>query len=405
MPREHNYQKEMEKHERSQRLRKSRKKMRPNKKRRKPRQKDWEHMAADEWDAPGFYRDERVMPRGTEGRQKELEAKARRLIREAGNEVDWSESNLPAGTRKGVVIEAAGEKCTVQVESKLLECSIRRALLTEETTFTSVVAAGDAVAVSSGVNGSGVVEMVLPRRSVLARPHRPDLGAISTLRQIVAANIDQVLIVASWLKPCIWPELIDRYLIAAERNHLEVVICINKVDLVEDEAELEATIRPYRDIGYQVILTSAETGVGIELLRELLKDTTTVLAGLSGVGKSSLLSQVKPGLSLRALSVGERGMNRNQGRHTTSMATLYPLNGSGAVIDTPGIREFGLAFLKGRELASYYPEIGKQAADCEFADCTHIHEPNCGVKAGVEDGTVSQIRYDSYQKIFATLSE
>ena len=405
MPKVHNYQKEMEKHERSQRLRKSKKGTRPNIKSRKPRQKNWEYMDDDDWDAPGFYQDERVMPRGTEGRQKELEGKARRLIREAGKEVDWSESDLPAGTQKGVVIDAIGQMCTVQVESKLLECSIRRALLTEETTFTSVVAAGDAVAVRSSVNGSGVVEKVLPRRSVLARPHRPDQGATSTLRQIVAANIDQVLVVASWRKPSIWPELIDRYLIAAERNHLEAVICINKVDLVEDEAELEATIQPYRDTGYQVIMTSAETGVGIELLRELLQDKTTVLAGLSGVGKSSLLSQVKPGLALRALSVGERGLNRNQGRHTTSMATLYLLDGSGAVIDTPGIREFGLAFLKGQELASYYPEIAKRTSDCEFGDCTHIHEPNCGVKAGVADGTVSQMRYESYQKILATLSE
>ena len=403
MPKVHNYHKEMEKHERSQRLRKSKKKMRPNSNNRKPRERSWEHMANDEWDAPGFYQDERVMPRGTEERQKVVEAMAKQSIEKAGREIVWTVNDLPAGTRMGVVIEAVGGKCTVRVESKILECTVRRALLIEETTFTSVVASGDAVAVHSEANGTGVVEQVLPRRSVLARLYRPDKGATSSLRQIVAANIDRVLVVTSWRKPSIWPELIDRYLIAAERNHLEAVICVNKVDLVEDQAELETTLRPYREAGYQVILTSAETGVGIAALRELLKDSTTVFAGLSGVGKSSLLSQIQPGLTLKVLSIGERGKNRNQGRHSTTLATLYPLEQGGTVIDTPGIREFGLSYLERKQLAGFYPEIARAVAGCEYADCTHTHEPNCGVKAAVERGSISQMRYDSYQKILCTL--
>ncbi len=215
--------------------------------------------------------------------------------------------------------------------------------------------------------------------------------------------MDRVLIVASWRKPSFWPELVDRYLIAAERNHLEAVICVNKVDLVEDEIELEETLHPYRTAGYQVILTSAETCVGIDLLRELLIGSSTVFTGLSGVGKSSLLSKVQPGLSLRALSIGQRGKNRNQGRHTTTMASLYPLKEGGAVIDTPGIREFGLAFLEKQELASFYPEIALAAVECEFSDCSHTHEPKCGVKHAVADGAVSQMRYDSYQKILGSL--
>jgi len=405
MPKVHNYHKAMEKHERSQRLRKSKKKVRPNATSRKPRQKSWEYMADDEWDAPGFVADERVMPRGSAERHKVVEGIAMQSIRRAGEEVQWDESDLPAGTFQGQVIEAAGENCTVQVQERVLECSVRRALLTEETTYTSVVAAGDAVAVRTGQNGYGVIEKVLPRRSVLARPFRPNKGAYSSLRQIVATNIDQVLIVASWRKPAFWPELVDRYLIAAERNQLDVVICINKVDLVEDQAELEATMQPYQDAGYQVILTSAESGAGIELLRTLLQGSITVFAGLSGVGKSSLLSQVQPGLALRALSIGERGKNRNQGRHTTTLATLYPLQMGGAVIDTPGIREFGLAFLPKTELAGFYPEVARAAAGCEFADCTHTHEPNCGVKAAVASGAVSVMRYDSYQKILCTLSD
>jgi len=404
MPKVHNYHKAMEKHERSQRLRKSKKRMRPNTNNRKPRQKNWDYMADDEWDAPGFIEEERVMPRGTEERHKVVEALAKQSIQQTGEGVEWTESDLPPGTQKGVVREAVGERCSVLLEDRMLDCTVRRSLLTKETTYTSVVAAGDVVAVRAGVNGDGVVEQVMPRRSVLARPYRPNKGAYSSLRQIVAANIDQVLIVASWRKPSIWPELIDRYLIAAERNHLKAVICINKVDLVEDQVEFEEVMRPYREAGYQVILTSAETGVGIDLLRELLKDSTTVFTGLSGVGKSSLLAQIQPGLRLRALSIGERGKNRNQGRHTTTMAALYPLDGSGAVIDTPGIREFGLAFLDRQALPGYYPEIARAATECEFLDCTHTHEPNCGVKAAVVRGSVSQMRYDNYQKILCTLS-
>lgn len=345
------------------------------------------------------------MPRGTQERQKVVEALAIKSIQSAGESVKWDEYELPAGTQRGLVVEATGGQCAVQVDSRLLECEVRRALMLEETTFTSVVAAGDQVAVLSGENGNGVVEQVLPRRSILARPHRPDKGATSLLRQIVAANIDQVLVVASWRKPSIWPELIDRYLVAAERNQLKAVICINKIDLVEDQAELEATLTPYRDAGYQVILTSAETGVGIELLREVLKDSITVFTGLSGVGKSSLLSRIQPSLTLRALSIGERGKNRNQGRHTTSLATLYSLNGNGAVIDTPGIREFGLAYLERRELARFYPEIAPAASECKYSDCTHTHEPDCAVKAALEEGTISPMRYDSYQKILCTLTD
>jgi ribosome biogenesis GTPase len=363
MPKVQNYQKAIEKQERKQRLRKSKKNLRPNAVKRGPRQKGWDHMADDDWDAPGFYENERVMPRGTQSRHKEVEEMARQSIKQAGEEVDTAEQDLPPGTQQGEVVEASGEHCVVLVEGKQIDCAVRRSLLVNETTFTTVVAAGDMVAVRVNGTGEGVVEKVLPRRSLLARPFRPNKGGTSSFRQIVAANVDQVLIVASWRLPSIWPELIDRYLIAAERNQLKAVICINKIDLVEDEAELEVTLQPYREAGYQVILTSAETGVGID----------------------------------------ERGKNRNQGRHTTTMATLYSLNGNGAVIDTPGIREFGLAFLERHELASFYPEIARAAAECQYADCTHTHEPNCAVKAAVDQGEVSLLRYENYQKIMCTL--
>ena len=400
MPNEHNYQKQIAKQERKQKLRKAKKNMRPNAARRGPRQRDWDHLADDEWDSPGFYEDDRVKPLGPESRHKVVEEIAKQSIKKSGEDVEIDPDALPDGTVKGLVIEAAGEQCLVQVDDRQVDCVVRRSLLVKETTFTSVVAAGDNVALRLGENGSSAVEQVLPRRSVLARPE-----GNTSYRQLVAANVDRVLVVASWRKPAIWPELIDRYLIAAERSRLEAVICVNKVDLVEDPDELKVTMQPYRDAGYQVLLTSAETGAGIENLRALLKDTVTVFAGLSGVGKSSLLSAIQPGLSLRALSIGERGKNRNQGRHSTTMASLYPLKDGGAVIDTPGIREFGLAFLERRELPGFYPEMAALQGQCRYTGCSHTHEPDCAVKAAVEGGELAKVRYENYIKILCDLPE
>lgn len=401
MPNEHDYQKAMKKHLRKEKLRKAKKNMRPNAGSRGPRQRDWDHLADDEWDSPGFYEDERVMPQGTLERHKVVEKIAKHTAVHGESASDFEEEDLPTGTLTGLVIEAAGEICTVSVNDENLPCTIRRSLLTQETTFTSPVAAGDQVAVRDNGDGSGVVEQVLPRRSVLARPHRPDQA--NALRQIVAANIDQVLIVAAWRKPNLWPELIDRYLIAAARNQLEAVICVNKVDLADDPQALEEILKPYRDLGYPILLTSAETGIGVETLRETLREKVTVFTGLSGVGKSSLLSSIQPGLHLEAKTIGQKGKNRNQGRHTTTMATLYPLALGGAVIDTPGIRSFGLAFLERRELGAFYPEFAEPAHQCAYHDCSHIHEPDCGVQGAVANGEISLLRYENYTKIWASL--
>lgn len=396
---EKNYTEGMKKHKRKESLRKAKKGMRPNAGSRGPRQRDWEHLADDEWDSAGFYEDERVMPRGTTERFKAVEEKAKQTIGAGAGEVEIDENALPPGTQLGVVIEAVGEQCIVRVDGQDVDCTVRRALLIEESTYTSVVAAGDQVAVSLTETGQGAVEKVLPRRSVLSRVNRPG----SAIRKILAANVDQILIVAAWRKPNFWPELVDRYLIAAQRSELKPVICVNKIDLVEDQQELEDTLKPYRDLGFEVLFTSADTGAGIPALRELLVGSQTVFTGLSGVGKSSLLSQVEPGLSLRALSVGESGANKDQGRHTTTMASLYPLTEGGAVIDTPGIRAFGLAFLTPEELRNLYPEFAAPSAGCAFSDCTHTHEPDCGVQTAVEIGKISQMRYDSYTKILASL--
>ena len=217
---------------------------------------------------------------------------------------------------------------------------------------------------------------------------------------MIVANVDQVLIVASWREPAFWPELIDRYLIAAARNGLVPIICVNKVDLAEDPAEPQTVLRAYCDAGYTVLLTSAQSRLGVDGLRRLLQGRTTALAGLSGVGKSSLLSAVEPGLHLRVGEVSER---RHEGRHTTTQSSLHRLAEGGFVVDTPGIREFGLSGLRRRDLADCYPEIAALRSGCQFEDCTHTREPGCAVRLAIRQGRVSPVRYDSYRKILASL--
>ena len=178
------------------------------------------------------------------------------------------------------------------------------------------------------------------------------------------------------------------------------MIAINKIDLAEDRWELAAAQAAYRDAGCQVILTSAVQGAGLEELRNVLRGRTTALGGLSGVGKSSLLSAVEPGLNLKIGDVNER---RHEGRHTTTQVTLHPLASGGFVADTPGIREFGLAGLKRADLPGFYPEFAEPAKACEYANCTHTREPWCAVKSAMRAGRLSRMRLESYWKIFQDL--
>jgi ribosome biogenesis GTPase len=221
---------------------------------------------------------------------------------------------------------------------------------------------------------------------------------------MVVANADQLLVVSSWREPSIWLELIDRYLIAALRSGLEPIICVNKVDLAEDEAELRETLLPYHGLGHRTTLTSAITGEGVDELRCLLADRTTVLAGLSGTGKSSLLSVVQPGLNLKTGDIST-SPGRTVGRHTTAQAAMFRLEAGGAVIDTPGIQEFGLAGLRRDELAGFFPEIVALASSCRFNNCSHASEPDCAVIAAQGAGSLAASRYHSYRAIHATLPE
>jgi ribosome biogenesis GTPase len=341
---------------------------------------------------------ERVMPRGERERRQEMLNAALAALRE---EEEAERTTLPTELlgEQGTIVEVSSSLCRVELDDRLVVCTVRGSLSAEDTGYTNVVAVGDEVIVSENGGERGVVEAVLPRRSVLARPdvfHHH-------LKQVIVANADQLLIVASWRDPKLWPELVDRYLIAAERNGLSPVICVNKIDLADAElrvAACRAELQVYVDLGYRVLLTSALTGKGVDKLTGILHGQTTVLAGMSGVGKSTLLNAVQPGLELRTAEVSDWS---HTGRHTTTQVSLIGLEMGGFVVDTPGIREFGLSDLRQDDLVQYYPEIAAVQGRCRFGDCTHTHEPGCAVKAAVRQGNVPKARFESYTSIFAAL--
>lgn len=383
-------------HEAAKTMRKVRKEIKRNRKPKRTRRKDWDVYDLDTFDELDLPQRERVMPRGERERRRTNLEVALAAPSEEGDSFEKALHTEHGRRQQGIVVEVSINSCRVDLEERALLCDLRGSLSAQETGFTNVIAVGDQVWVSENGAGQGVVEAVLPRRSMLARPD----VLREHLQQVIVANVDQLLIIASWREPHIWLELIDRYLIAAQRYELQPIICVNKIDLAQDVASCRTTLQAYFDLGYPVIFTSAVTGDGVGQLRATLSQHMSVLVGLSGVGKSSLLAAVQPGLRLRT---GEVSEHSGQGQHVTTQVTLHRLTGGGFVADAPGIREFGMSGLRRGELARFYPEISPLAGGCRFGDCTHIHEPDCAVKAALQQGHISAARYQNYQKIYDSL--
>lgn len=259
------------------------------------------------------------------------------------------------------------------------------------------MAIGDRVAISINPDGTGLIEKVEDRERVLsrARPAASVRQMLSDQEQVLVANPDQVVFVFSIRRPRPSLRKLDRFLVVAELNELPAIICVNKIDLVE-EGEAQETFSLYEEIGYPVIYTSAVTGEGLEELRVSLEGKISVLAGSSGVGKSSLLNAMQPGLGLRVREVSQA---TEKGTHTTRHAELFKLERGGYVADTPGIRALALFDIEPQELDGYFREIAPLVSECQFSDCTHRHEPNCAVREAVEEGSVSQERYESYLRL------
>ena len=362
--------------------------------RRRVRRKDWADEALRGEDELDYDPLERVMSRDEHDRRREVE---KAVLQTDARQREQAVSVAKTSTgQQALVIAAGGLQARVLMDGKEFNCTVRGILTEIETGFINPVAVGDHVMVTEdGANGL-VIEEVLPRQMILARPD----PFLAPKQQVIAANVDLLLIVSAWWNPTIWLELIDRYLVVAQRTGIEPLICINKVDLMTEDDDYEATVQPYYDLGKRVLRTSATNGVGVEELREALRDRTTAVVGMSGTGKSSLLSAVQPELKLRTKEVSEVN---GQGQHTTTQSTLLQLDVGGYVADTPGIKEFGLGGLTRIELQDYFPDILAFAPGCRFSNCSHITEPDCAVQAAEEAGLIPESRAHSYSLIWEEL--
>lgn len=299
-----------------------------------------------------------------------------------GVELEFDDPNILLGR----VLRVHGLECVVSLEDgREFRCAVRQVLKSMSTDQRHVVAAGDVVAFRPEGQAQGIILSVKPRHGVLSRTSKGR-------RHILVTNVQQVIIVASTADPDLKPHLIDRFLVTAEQAKLEPVIVLNKADLA-DAIALQPLLGVYAQMGYRTLLTSAERGWGIEHLRAIVTGRQSVVAGQSGVGKSSLLNAIQAGLGLRVQPVSS---DNHKGKHTTTTAELLPLDGGGYLVDTPGIRQLELWDITGEEVAGLFRDIRPYVSGCRFPDCTHIHEIDCNVREAVADGRIDPRRYNSY---------
>lgn len=263
-------------------------------------------------------------------------------------------------------------------------------------TSTNPVAVGDRVEFridsdSADEKSPATIEKILPRTNCVVRRSTN----LSRESHVIAANLDRVFLVVTMEFPQVKREFVDRFLVTCEAYGVRAVILVNKVDIREDfiEEEMRDFESIYRSAGYEVLEVSAITGEGIEGLRTLCSEGVSLFSGVSGVGKSSLIKALDPALEVR---IGEISLSHLQGRHTTTFYEMHPLSGGGFIIDTPGIRGFGIVDISSEELSAYFPEMLRVMEECRFKPCTHTHEPGCAVKEAVENGEISSDRYYSY---------
>ena len=293
---------------------------------------------------------------------------------------------------EGIVTSATGSWYEVATEVGTLNCRIRGRLRLKGVRSTNPVVVGDRVVVEPDGDSSVIVEIV-PRRNYVIRR----ASNLSKESHIIAANIDHALLIVTLHSPTTPKEFVDRFLITCEAYKVPVSILLGKADTLTEEwaAEAEEFTAIYEDAGYEVLRLSSTTGEGVEHIRAMLRGRTTLVAGNSGVGKSTLIGSIDPTLDIRT---GEISDSHQQGKHTTTFSTMYPLEG-GYIIDTPGIKGFGLIDIDDKELCRYFPEMMRIAPDCRFYNCTHTHEPGCAVTEAVKEGRVAWSRYESYLKI------
>lgn len=293
-------------------------------------------------------------------------------------------------------MKSTGSWYSVRTESgELLLCRIKGKFRLEGIKTTNPVAVGDYVEVEVKPDETPVIRNILERRNYIIRRSTN----LSKEAHIIAANVDVAVIVVTVAHPETSTVFIDRFLASAEAYGVPAAIIFNKIDIYSEEDcfLMEALADVYGKIGYRCFCVSAETGEGVDAVKELLKDKTSVLAGLSGVGKSTLINRIEPQLRLKTAEISE---SHDTGKHTTTFAEMLPLSFGGYIVDTPGVRAFGLIRMEKSEISHYFPEIFRHSSGCRYYNCTHIHEPGCAVLKAVEEGEISEIRYGSYLSMF-----
>ena len=296
---------------------------------------------------------------------------------------------------KGLVVKTTGKWYKVRTsDGEVIDCRLRGNFRIKGIKSTNPIAVGDFVEFElQTTDGTGLITAVEERRNCIIRRSTK----LSKQTHIIAANLDQACLVATIGFPRTSTGFIDRFLVTAEAYHVPCTLVFNKTDLYDDELQeyQESLFEVYRKAGYTCIGVSATQGTNLDELKTLLEGKTTLFAGHSGVGKSALLNALQPGLGLK---VGDVSMFNMKGKHTTTFAELFPF-GDGFIIDTPGIKEFGMVDFKKEEVSHFFPEMREVLHDCRFANCTHEHEPGCAVKQAVEQGFIADFRYENYLNI------
>lgn len=290
---------------------------------------------------------------------------------------------------KGLIVKSQSGFYTVQSETGTYICHLRGRLKHGPKTG-DVIAIGDSVVLTPLEGNTGIIEEIEERGRAIVRLAPTPRGEY---RQILIANPDQLVLVYACANPRPRLRMLDRLLVIAEKQQVPAVIVANKVDLVGEDAAREL-FEAYPTVGYQVIFTSVKQELGIDELKHVLTGKISALAGPSGVGKSSLMNAIQPGLGL---AVREISQATRKGKHTTVVRELFPLVEGGYVADTPGLKSVGLWDIEPEELDAYFPELKDLVAHCQFSDCTHSHEPGCAVLQAVGEGRVHPERYKSYR--------
>lgn len=298
---------------------------------------------------------------------------------------------------EGIVVKSTGSWFAVRTKSgDIIKSKLKGKFRIKGIKTTNPVAVGDGVRISMGADGTtGLITEILPRHNHIIRKSTN----LSKSSHIIAANIDLALLVVSLREPKTTMGFINRFLVSAEAYHIPASIVFNKIDIYDrqDFINLDEIENIYMSAGYKCFRTSALTKENINLIKMEMQDKTNLFSGISGVGKSALINAIEPGLTLKT---GQISSYHLKGKHTTTFPEMHPLSFGGYIIDTPGIREFGLVNFRKEEIAERFPEMRRFMHQCQFNNCTHIHEPNCAVKEAVANGDIHLSRYNSYLKIY-----